>query len=153
MPSRRHFLFGLAGAGAASIAIAALPALAAQHLPAVTIYKSPSCGCCVKWAAHLRDHGFQTVLEDRDDLQTIKSARGVPTALQSCHTAIVGDYTIEGHVPARDIELLLTLAPQVLGLAVPDMPIGSPGMEMGAEKEPFASYLFTTNGYAVFAQH
>lgn len=153
MPSRRHFIFGLASAGAASVAISTVPALAAQQLPAATIYKSPSCGCCVKWATHLRANGFQTRLEDRDDLQSIKSARGVPATLQSCHTAIIGDYTIEGHVPARDIKLLLALEPEALGLAVPDMPIGSPGMEMGAEKEPFASYLFTKDGYAVFAQH
>ncbi len=153
MPSRRNFIIGLVSAGTAGLVIRTAPSVAARNLPAMTIYKSPSCGCCVKWAEHLRANGFQTLLVDREDLQTIKSARAVPDALQSCHTAIIGDYTIEGHVPARDIELLLALEPDALGLAVPGMPIGSPGMEVGSEKEPFASYLFTDDGYAVFAQH
>lgn len=153
MLSRRSFIFGFAGAGAAGIAMLAVPGVAARDLPAMTIYKSPSCGCCIKWAEHLRANGFQTMLVDREDMQTIKSARKVPEALQSCHTAIIGNYTIEGHVPARDIQLLLALEPDARGLAVPGMPIGSPGMEMGSEKEPFASYLFTDDGYAVFAQH
>lgn len=153
MPSRRNFIVGLASAGAVGLIIRTRSAAAAQHLPPVTIYKSPSCGCCVEWADHLRANGFQTRLEDRDDLQSIKSARAVPEALQSCHTAIIGNYTIEGHVPARDIELLLALEPDALGLAVPGMPIGSPGMEMGPQKEPFASYLFSKSGYAIFAQY
>ena len=99
--------------------------------PAVTVYKSPTCGCCTKWVDHLRKHGFQVTAKDTEDMNAIKASLGVPRNLTSCHTAVVGKYVIEGHVPAEDITRLLAEKPKVVGLAVPGMPAGSPGMETG----------------------
>ena len=95
----------------------------------VTVYKSPTCGCCNKWIAHLEDSGFKVTAHDTSNLQAIKDSSGVSPPLASCHTAIVDGYVIEGHVPAKDIRRLLTARPAVVGIAVPGMPMGSPGME------------------------
>ena len=97
--------------------------------PGVHVYKSPSCGCCVKWVDHLEAAGFDVTVEDVADVIPVKQQAGVPTDMTSCHTALVGDYVIEGHVPAGTIKDLLAEAPDIRGLAVPGMPIGSPGME------------------------
>jgi hypothetical protein len=98
----------------------------------VTVHKSPSCGCCGKWAEHLRQHGFAVALRSTEDLDPVKLKYGVPANLASCHTALVGGYVIEGHVPAADIRRLLDQRPAVSGLTVPGMPAGSPGMEASA---------------------
>jgi hypothetical protein len=95
------------------------------------VYKSPTCGCCTKWVDHLRKHGFQVTAKDTEDMNAIKASLGVPQGLTSCHTALVGKYVIEGHVPADDIQRLLAEKPKIAGLAVPGMPAGSPGMEIG----------------------
>jgi len=97
--------------------------------PAVTVYKSASCGCCTKWVEHLRTSGFAVTVYDTDDLATVMTNLGVPRPLASCHTAKVGNYVIEGHVPADLIKKLLADHPAILGLAVPGMVTGSPGME------------------------
>ncbi len=113
----------------------------AESRPAITIWKDPNCGCCTGWAEHLRHNGFVTTLIDTADLQRIKAQRGVPSELASCHTAEIAGYTIEGHVPARSILRLLAERPAARGLAVPGMPIGSPGME-GGKPEAYDVILF-----------
>jgi len=95
----------------------------------VTVYKSPTCGCCNKWVDHLESNGFKVNAINRNDMPAIKKNLGVAPGLESCHTAKVGDYVIEGHVPAADIKRLLKEQPDVHGLSVPGMPMGSPGME------------------------
>lgn len=118
----------------------------ASELPVVTVYKSPTCGCCAKWVDYLRANGFTVQVEDRENMQEVKEQRGVPQQLYSCHTAVLDDYTIEGHVPAADIERLLRERPTVSGLAVPGMPVGSPGMEQGDRWDPFDVLAFTREG-------
>ncbi len=100
-------------------------------LPAMTVYKSPSCGCCKFWVEHVQKAGFTVKTIDSNDMGAVKRELGVPNALQSCHTVAVGSYVLEGHVPASDVKRLLAQKPKVRGLAVPGMPIGSPGMEQG----------------------
>ena len=97
---------------------------------AIDVYKTPTCGCCVIWVEHLREHGFSVTVTDVPNVTPLKQRLGIRPELSSCHTAIVGDYAIEGHVPASDIQRLLREGPRVAGLAVPGMPLGSPGMEM-----------------------
>lgn len=100
-----------------------------ESLAKVVVYKSPTCGCCSKWIDHLQAAGFEVEAHDRDNMSRIKAELGIGRPLQSCHTALVDGYTIEGHVPAEDIIRLLKQRPEVSGLSVPGMPIGSPGME------------------------
>ncbi len=95
----------------------------------VAVYRSPTCGCCSKWADHLESAGFRVQSHEVPDIHAIKRKYGVPQALSACHTALVGGYVIEGHVPASDIRRLLRERPPIVGLAVPGMPRGSPGME------------------------
>ncbi len=101
----------------------------AAALPEVVVYKSATCGCCAEWVSHLRRHGSPVKSTDVSDLQAVKARHGVPADLQSCHTALVAGYVVEGHVPADLVGRLLREKPRVLGLAVPGMPAGSPGME------------------------
>ncbi|RPH76626.1 MAG: DUF411 domain-containing protein [Candidatus Rokuibacteriota bacterium] len=118
----------LAGGLALAAGLISRPVAAAK--PAVIVYKSATCGCCKLWGTHLMDNGVPTTGEDVADLGSVKKKHGVPEALQSCHTALVDGYVVEGHVPADLIDRLLAERPQVVGIAVPGMPIGSPGMEM-----------------------
>lgn len=111
----------------------------------VHVYKSPTCGCCVKWVDHLRAAGFEVTVEDVADMGAVKAELGVPYDLGSCHTALVGDYLIEGHVPATTLQAFLDEAPAVKGLAVPGMPIGSPGME-GPNGRPYDVLAFDEAG-------
>jgi hypothetical protein len=101
----------------------------AQSAPAVSVFKSATCGCCAKWVEHLRTNGFAPTATNMDDMNVVKSKHNVPKGIQSCHTALVGGYVIEGHVPAADIKRLLKERPAISGLAVAGMPAGSPGME------------------------
>jgi hypothetical protein len=135
----------LATAFAALVAalLAPLPELRAE--PAVTVYKTATCGCCSKWVEHLRSAGFPVVAHDVENLDEIKAQQGVPLALRSCHTALVDGYLVEGHVPAPVIERLLRERPRVTGLAVPGMPVGSPGME-GEHPERYAVLAFDGSG-------
>jgi hypothetical protein len=122
----------------------ALPAEA--PLPPMTVYKSPSCGCCAKWVEHARAAGFVVTPRDTDDVDQVKETMGVPATLASCHTAVVGGYVIEGHVPADLIRRLLTEKPkEIRGLAVGGMPQGSPGMETG-RKDAFDVMAFDRAG-------
>jgi hypothetical protein len=101
----------------------------APAAPKMTVYKSPTCGCCAKWVAHMRNAGFDVTVNDVPNVGEIKAQNHVPADAQSCHTALVGGYVVEGHVPADVVKQLLKEKPAVAGLAVPGMPIGSPGME------------------------
>ena len=111
----------------------------------VIVYKSPTCGCCSEWIKHLEENGFSVKAEDLRNVNQIKAELGVPNKLRSCHTAKIGDYVIEGHVPAQEITRLLKERPQVKGLAVPGMPMGSPGME-GPRKDRYDVLTFDKNG-------
>lgn len=130
-------------AGAGTIALA--DAAAAGAGPTVTVYKSPTCGCCRNWVDHMREHGFEVVVHDTTALDGIKDEHGVATALRSCHTALVDGYVLEGHVPADVVRRLLEERPEVAGLAVPGMPMGSPGME-GPYKESYDVIAFDREG-------
>ena len=102
--------------------------------PVITVYKSPTCGCCKDWVAHVQKAGFRVDVKDMNDMATVKADAGVPAAAQSCHTAIVDGYAVEGHVPADVIQRLLKERPKIAGIAVPGMPAGSPGMEVPGRK-------------------
>ena len=140
-----------------SLIIAPLALLAcAQAAAAATIevVKSPYCGCCTGWVEHLRANGFTVRVIETEDLAPVARRLGVPESLRSCHTARVEGYVIEGHVPAADIERLLRERPQAAGLAVPGMPVGSPGMEQGDRRQPYAPTLVHRDGrQQVFARH
>jgi len=144
--SRLSFLAG----AAAFVALSRLPARSpagAAALPEVVVYKSPTCGCCTEWVAHLRRHGFRVRPEDVTDPQAVKRRHRVPPDLQSCHTALVDGFVVEGHVPADLVERLLRERPKVVGLAVPGMPVGSPGMEVpGARAERYRVLTFDRDG-------
>ncbi len=114
-------------------------------LPTVTVYKSPTCGCCEQWTEHLRENGFPVKTLDMPDVTPMKNRFGVPPGLGSCHTAVVGGYVVEGHVPADVIRRMLSEKPDVTGLAVPGMPVGSPGME-GARPQPYDIVAFDQKG-------
>jgi hypothetical protein len=142
---------------AGALACAALSApLAAEPKPdakaEVRVYKSPTCGCCEKWVDHLRAEGFTVHTSDVPDLAPIKQENGIAPELSACHTAFVGGYVVEGHVPASDIRRLLAERPKVAGLAVPGMPIGSPGME-GPNAAPYEVLSFGGQGVRVFSKH
>jgi hypothetical protein len=120
----------------------------------IHVYKSPTCGCCTDWVDHLEDNGFNVEVTDTNNLNPLKQDAGITPSLASCHTAFIGDYVIEGHVPARDIRRLIAESPDAKGLAVPGMPVGSPGMEMGDRKDQYQVLLFNDNGQTrVFAEH
>ncbi|NOT25812.1 MAG: DUF411 domain-containing protein [Acidobacteria bacterium] len=123
--------------------------------PLVQVYKSPTCGCCANWVKHLQDNGFATRVVEFDDLGDIKAKNQVPRSAQSCHTATVDGYALEGHVPAADVKRLLKERPAVLGLAVPGMPIGSPGMEVpGVKAQAYNVMSFDRKGQlTVYASH
>lgn len=119
----------------------------------VEIYKTPTCGCCTLWAEHLEANGFATQVVDRQSLDAVKRRGGIPTGSEACHTAFVDGYVIEGHVPAEDVKRLLQERPDVVGLVVPGMPPGSPGME-GPVSRPYTVYSFDRDGdLSVFARH
>lgn len=119
----------------------------------VVVYKSPMCGCCAKWVDHLRSNGFKVTVHDSNDMNKVKTERKVPSDLASCHTAVVGGYTIEGHVPAASIKKLLQTKPKVAGISVPGMPMGSPGME-GDRQDHYQVVAFDAVGKRyVFQQY
>ena len=153
--SRRAWLSQVGAAVAAAAAMLLGHPARAWAATTVTVYKDPSCRCCADWVKHLRKEGFAPVARDRSDMDSLKDSLGVPAALRSCHTAVAGRYVIEGHVPASDIKRLLATHPaSVTGLAVPGMPVGSPGMEMGGRKDNFDVIAFGPAGRShVFAKH
>lgn len=119
-------------------------ALAQVAVP-VTVYKTPTCGCCAKWVEHLQKAGFAPKVQDLPNLSAVKLSTGVPRGLESCHTAVVGGYAVEGHVPADVIHKMLKEKPAIVGIAVPGMPMGSPGME-GAYKDKYNIIAFEKDG-------
>lgn len=151
MINRRIFIGTLAAVLAPAGAV--LGALSASGKTLISVLRSPDCGCCGAWIDHLRESGFMVEETLSDDVDAFKDQHAVPQALRSCHTALVEGYVIEGHVPAEAIRALLDQRPDALGLAVPGMPIGSPGMEMGDQTEPFEVILWTGTGTNVFARY
>ena len=153
---RRQILTALGGLGVAAIGATFIPGLfnnAPANAAEVTVYKSPSCGCCGKWVDHLRRNGFRVSVTNVDDLDPVKKRAGVPYALESCHTAFVDGYVVEGHVPAENIHKILADRPKIIGLSVPGMPTGSPGME-GSDREHYKVYSFAAKGRSkVFASY
>ena len=124
------------------------PALARAQKPAPTaieVWKDANCGCCAEWVRHLEAQGFTVKVNDRGN-NAARAKLGMPASLGSCHTALVAGYVIEGHVPAEDIRRLIAEKPVALGLAVPGMPIGSPGMEMGDRRDPYDVLLVAKTG-------
>ena len=139
------------GLGAAAQQKAAAPAL-----PKVTVYKTSSCGCCRLWVDHMKTNGFDVQAMDVSaaDVRKISKTAGLKDEDSSCHTAKVGDYIVEGHVPAADIKRMLTEKPAIAGIAAPGMPMGSPGMEQGGAKEAYDVLAFKKDGTTtVFAKH
>lgn len=132
-----------------------IPASRTTALPNVVVHKSPSCGCCGAWVEHMRMAGFPVEVRDEDNLEPVKSRLGVPYGKGSCHTAEVDGYFVEGHVPAADVKRLLAERPDALGLTVPGMPIGSPGMEVPeGTVQPYTVELVARDGATrAFAHH
>ena len=128
-----------AGSSGAAGGDAATAASAAQNLPVITMYKNPSCACCGEWVEHMRESGFRVDVEEaRFNLMQIKAKHGVAPNLSSCHTALIGDYVLEGHVPADLVRQLVASSPDIRGLAVPGMPAGVPGMpDPGPNRDPY----------------
>jgi hypothetical protein len=124
---------------------------ASAQEPAVLVHKDPNCGCCTGWAKHLKDNGFAVTVDESADLQVVRKRLGVPADLAACHTAEVDGYVIEGHVPALAVRRLLRERPNAIGLAVPGMPAGSPGMEGGTHRK-YEVVLFGATGRKPFMQ-
>ena len=141
-----------AAAGLSTLAV--LPTRAASSWPPVDVFKSATCGCCKAWVEHLKAAGFDVRVTDVDDTTAARKRLGMPDAFGSCHTGTVGGYVLEGHVPAADVKRLLAAKPQAVGLAVPGMPVGSPGMEVGTRRDPYDVLLVERNGRStVFASY
>ena len=139
-------LLGLSTLGGISTAVAADDE--------VVMYKDPNCGCCGKWAEHMRTHGFKVKEVATTQMGQVKGEAGVPQALGSCHTARVGGYVVEGHVPAADVRRMLTEKPAIAGISAPGMPMGSPGMEGPYPAERYDVVSFDAQGRrAVFSKH
>ncbi|MEA5536704.1 DUF411 domain-containing protein [Crocosphaera sp. XPORK-15E] len=120
----------------------------------MTVYRSPSCGCCGIWVEHAEKHGFKIKDIKTDDMASIKQKYQITSDLESCHTAIIDGYVMEGHIPADDIKRFLKEKPNMIGLSVPGMPLGTPGMEAGDKKQPFAVFAFNKTGEVeVFQEH
>lgn len=145
MSTRRRFIAALLAAPLAT----AVP-VRAQSAPRIEVYKSPTCGCCNDWIDHLKANGFAVVAHDVGN-NAVRARLGLPSKYGSCHTAVVDGYVIEGHVPAREIRRLLKERPQAIGLAVPEMPFGSPGMDgpkYGNKVDPYDVLLVLRDGSA-----
>ncbi len=147
--SRRDLLSRLGLLAAATL----LPGTArAAGGPAITVYKSRTCGCCTNWVRHMTAAGFAVTAIDTEDVDAVKAQMGVLPKYASCHTGVVGRYIVEGHVPADLVKKLLKEQPVALGLAVPGMPVGSPGMEQGPS-ERYSVMLLARDGSAkVYAE-
>ncbi len=140
--NRRNLLSLALGA----MSLHVIPALAVNALPVVEVFRSPSCGCCGVWVDHLKAAGFDVRVTMVDDTSVPRRKHGLPDKFGSCHTAVVAGYVVEGHVPASDIKKLLAMKPAAIGIAVPGMPVGSPGMEVGSRRDPFQVLLVDKQG-------
>jgi hypothetical protein len=141
MPTRRQFLAVVAASTVSRVALAELSAAPSV----ITVYKDPGCECCARWVKHLSANGFVVSVHDVQNMDEIKRTMNVPPSLESCHTAVVDKYVVEGHVPADVIKKFLAEKPSMLGLAVPGMPTGSPGME-GGRAERYNVVAFDRSG-------
>ena len=148
--NRRHFFLS---AGALAV-ISALPAMAASPTAPVQVFKSPTCGCCGAWVEHMRAAGFTVKVTEVDDTTAARKRLGLPDRFGSCHTATVGGYVLEGHVPAAEVKRLLAAKPKAIGLAVPGMPPSAPGMDVPGRKDPYQVLLVDSTGQStVFANY
>jgi hypothetical protein len=146
--NRRQLLLGLS----VLPLIQSTPLLAAA--PAVLVYKNPSCGCCGEWVEHLKSAGFAVTVREVADTVPVRARLGLPERFGSCHTATVDGYVLEGHVPTAEVQRLLAARPTAIGLAVPGMPLGSPGMEANGRVDPYEVLLVDRQGKAtVFARY
>jgi|SRR5688500_896056 len=145
----------------AAMALATAAYVSAQQKPvssrtSIVVYKTPTCGCCSMWVEHMRQNGFQPEVHDvsANEVRAISQKAGLADEGASCHTAKVGNYIVEGHVPAADVHRMLKEKPVIAGIAAPGMPVGSPGMEMGGRTERYDVVSFTKDGKTkVFATH
>jgi hypothetical protein len=147
------FLAALAFAAANVVVFAQKPV--SSRTP-IVIYKTPTCGCCAMWVEHMRQNGFQPEVHDvsASQVRAVSQAAGLKEEGTSCHTAKVGNFIVEGHVPAADVQRMLKEKPAIAGIAAPGMPVGSPGMEMGGRKDPYNVIAFTKDGRStVFSKH
>ena len=129
-----------------------IPLAAMAAAPVIDVFKSASCGCCAGWVEHLKANGFKTRVKNVDNPSDYRERGGIPNELGSCHTGMIQGYAIEGHVPAADIKRLLAQKPKAKGLAVPGMPLGSPGME-GPRKDPYDVLLVHADGKTTVFKH
>jgi hypothetical protein len=141
--NRRSFLVMLTAAAAARPILAAT---GTATLPPVEVFKSPYCGCCGAWVEHMKAAGFSVKVTEVQDTNASRRRVGLPNQYASCHTAVVAGYVLEGHVPAQDVKRLLAQKPAAIGLAVPGMPQGSPGMEAGGKKDAYKVLLVDKAG-------
>lgn len=151
---RIAFALAFVVSATAATLLVAPPAASAQ--PEMEVYVAPTCGCCGQWVEYIENEGFAVTVHevDRARLNAIKEDAGLDWGLASCHTAFVDGYVVEGHVPAREIRRLLDERPDVVGISVPGMPIGSPGMEMGNRRDPYDVLAFDASGNSeVFARY
>jgi hypothetical protein len=149
-------LMGIAGCNEATLSAGPTPLTVAEAAEAreLVVYKNESCGCCKLWIEHMRKHGFAARVHDVDNMNPIKERVGIPYGMGSCHTAEIGGYFVEGHVPAEQVIRLLNEKPKAKGLTVPGMPIGSPGMEQGDYKQPYEVHLVHEDGStSVYAKY
>ncbi|QBX37863.1 DUF411 domain-containing protein [Brevundimonas sp. S30B] len=142
-------------AGAAALVLPVSACAQSRDTRTMQVFKTPTCGCCDGWVRHMQAAGFVAEITELPALRSVRSSRGVPEALASCHTAVIGGYAIEGHVPAADVQRLLRERPRAVGLAVPAMPLGSPGMETpDGRVDPYETLLILPSGQTrVFARH
>ena len=153
---RRSLLASLAAVSATVFLPAMAIAKPSTRYPTMQVFKSPSCGCCAAWVEHVSNAGFEvkTVNVENAALNNLKTKYGIGPDYAACHTAIIAGYVVEGHVPAEDIKTLLDARPKIIGLAVPGMPMGSPGMEHGGHAETFATLQIAQDGAAsLFNMH
>ena len=134
---RRSVMLALGGVAAA--------AAGATRAVEIVVYKSPSCECCGEWAKHLRSNGFDVLVNNVEDTEPFRKQAGIPDGMESCHTAFIDGYAVEGHVPAKNIHRILADRPKIRGLAVPGMPASAPGMD-GPDPEPYTVYSFDGDG-------
>ena len=138
--------------GIISLILLAISSPSQQSGPLVTVFKTPTCGCCGKWVEHLKANGFTVKVQEVNDTSAYERQYRVPRGMVSCHTAVVNGYTIEGHVPAAEIKRLLNERPKAIGLAVPGMPVGSPKME-ATRSEAYSVFVFDESGRASVYAH
>ena len=120
----------------------------------IVVYKNPECGCCTKWVKYLQDNNYNVTIEHTRDVLAVKKRLGVPEKLAACHTAVIDGYVVEGHITHRDIKRLLLFRPDIKGIAVPGMPVGTPGMESGSTVQPYNVMSFDEHGTVeVFVEH